>query len=151
LPVGERADDEGVHVSDPTGSAQSGPWRPGDPPDPASPYAPATLGSSASGSNPAGRTALALGIVALVGWLAHEAAYHAAFAADAYNPALFQVLRVGGWVRLILALAALGTGIYALRQRGPRGAAGVGTGIALTLVVIWVFLRLSNSLALYLW
>ncbi|WP_163541741.1 hypothetical protein [Occultella kanbiaonis] len=145
-------------MSDPTGSARPGDWRPGDPPpDPASPYgpavspyAPATLGGSASTANSAGRTALVLGIVALVGWIAYEATENIAFTTGAYSRTFFQVLRVGGWVQLFLAFGALGAGIYGLRQSGPRGAAGVGTGIGLTLVTLWLVPRVVGSLAAYL-
>ncbi|CAM3309601.1 hypothetical protein OCAE111667_03005 [Occultella aeris] len=146
-------------MSDPTGSAQPLGWRPGDPPpDPtspyaqaASPYAPVSLGGSAATSNPAGRTALVLGFVALVGWIAYEVAENVAFSTGSYSRAVFQVLRVGGWFQLILAFGALGTGIYALRRGGPRGAAGIGTGIGLTLVVLWLVPRVTTSLALSLW
>ncbi|TDE98716.1 hypothetical protein EXU48_00420 [Occultella glacieicola] len=147
-------------MSDPTGSVPPGDWRPGDPPPgagspyapAASPYAPASLGGPASTtSNPAGRTALGLGIVALVCWVGFDVAENIAFTTGSYSRTVFQLLRAGGWVSLILALAALGTGIYALRRTGPRGAAGVGAGIGLTLVVLWLFSRLITSLALSLW
>ncbi|MBZ2196958.1 hypothetical protein [Occultella gossypii] len=145
-------------MSDPTGSAQPGDRRPGGPADPASPYAsatspyaPASLGASAATSNAAGRTALVLAIVALVCWLGFDVAESIAFSTGSYSRVVFQVLRAGGWVGLILALGALGAGIYALRRSGPRGAAGVATGIGLTLVALWLLSRVTTSLALYLW
>ncbi|TDE98717.1 hypothetical protein EXU48_00425 [Occultella glacieicola] len=112
-----------------------GNWRPGDYPAAGSPYAPDSILNPASTTNPPGRISLILGVVAVVLSVVGTIV-QAVLIRQGWSPG---TVGLGGGVPSLVggaaAIGAVVTGIIGLRNPGPKGAAGAGTGIGASYLV----------------
>jgi hypothetical protein len=117
------------------GPTPPGNWRPGDYPAAGSPYAPDSILNPGSTTNPAGRISLVLGVVAVAVSIV-STFIQAMLLRQGWSPTTFGL--VSGTASLVGAGVAIGAvvlGIIGLRNPGPKGAAGAGTGIGASYLV----------------